>query len=102
MKEGCHFKFRLSFRVQHEIVAGIKFVNRVRKAVFSQSEELVIGSYPPASTPHVFEFPRSGFNEAPSGMMARGTYHARDQFVDSDGVCHLEYEYDFSKSRLIV
>lgn len=97
MKEGCNYKFRLSFRVQHEIVAGLKFVNTVRKTMLSQTEELVIGSYPPASTPHVFEFPRSGYNEAPSGMLYRGGYHARDQFIDSDGVCHLQYEYDFRK-----
>ena len=94
MKEGCKYKFRISFRVQHEIVAGIKFVNSVKKAVFTDTEDLMIGSYPPASTPHVFEFPRYGFMDAPKGMIYRGKYHCKNQFIDSDGVNHLQYEYE--------
>lgn len=80
--------------MQHDIVCGLKFVDTVRKAIFSNTNELMIGSYPPASTPHVFEFPRYGFNEAPKGMMFRGKYSAKNQFIDSDGAVHLEYEYD--------
>lgn len=100
LKEGCKYKFRISFRVQHEIVAGIKFVNKVRKAVFSDSDSLMIGSFLPASTAHVFEFPRYGYNEAPSGMLYRGKYSAKNSFIDSDGVKHLELEYpvDIRKS----
>lgn len=100
LKEGCKYKFRISFRVQHEIVAGIKFVNKVRKTVFSDSDSLMIGSFPPASTAHVFEFPRYGYNEAPSGMLYRGKYSAKNSFIDSDGVKHLELEYpvDIRKS----
>lgn len=94
MKEGCKYKFKLSFRVQHEIIAGIKFVNIVKKAVFSNTDELMIGSYPPASTPHVFEFPRYGYNEAPKGMLYRGKYKSKNQFIDSDGTKHLEFEYE--------
>jgi len=67
MKEGCKYKFRISFRVQHDILPGIKFVNTVKKMVFSDKEEVVIGSYAPASVPHVFEFPRYDYNEAPKG-----------------------------------
>lgn len=99
IKEGAQFKFQVSFRVQHEIVAGLKFVDRLKKAVFSNSNELMIGSYPPASRPHVFTFPRYGFNEAPKGMLYRGRYSARNQFIDSDGVNHLEYEYDVIISK---
>ena len=43
LKEGCKYKFKISFKVQHEIVSGIKFVNSVKKMVFSDKEELVIG-----------------------------------------------------------
>lgn len=35
MKEGCKFKFRISFRVQHEIVAGIRFVNKMTRMMIS-------------------------------------------------------------------
>lgn len=93
LKEGAKYKFRVSFRVQHEIVAGLKFTTRLKKAVFSDEDSVMIGSYPPASTAHVFEFPRRGFSEAPKGMLFRGKYTARNQFIDSDKVNHLEYEY---------
>lgn len=36
----------------------------------SEEESLMIGSYPPASVPHSFEFPKFGFNEAPKGMVS--------------------------------
>jgi len=47
IKEGSNYKFVLNFRVQHEIVNGLSFVSGTRKAVFSSTDELVIGSYPP-------------------------------------------------------
>jgi len=93
LKEGCKYKFTLSFRVQHELVPCIKYVNKLKRGIFSISEELVLGSYAPQTALHTFEFPRWGFNEAPKGMMYRGKYVATDKFVDSEKVCHLEYSY---------
>jgi Rho GDP-dissociation inhibitor len=96
MTEGCQFKFRISFRVQHEIVAGVKFINNVSRMMVNDKEEIVIGSYPPSSVPHVFDFPKWGFSEAPKGMMFRGKYKVRNSFVDSDKVKHLEFEYELN------
>ncbi|KAJ8607182.1 hypothetical protein CTAYLR_007341 [Chrysophaeum taylorii] len=93
IKEGVEYKFRISFRVQHEILAGLKFCNKTKKMGVSQADELMIGSYPPQTAAHVFEFPRHGWMETPKGMMYRGSYTATDKFVDSDGVVHLEYSY---------
>jgi len=93
IKEGANYKFCLKFRVQHEIVAGITFVNKVKKGIFSSSDEIVIGSFAPQSQPHEFQFPKYGWNTAPKGMMYRGKYNATDRFIDSDGVTHLEYSY---------
>jgi Rho GDP-dissociation inhibitor len=86
IKEGAKYRYKISFRVQHDIVAGIKFVNKVKTSLLTDKEELMIGSYPPASTPHVFEFPRFDFIEAPSGMMYRGSYTVKNQFISSDKV----------------
>lgn len=34
LKEGCHYKIRVTFRVQHDIVSGLKYVNSVyRKGI---------------------------------------------------------------------
>ena len=99
IKEGAEFKFRISFRVNHEILAGLRFVNKRKKMGFSDTEEVTIGSFAPASAPHVFEFPRFGYNDAPSGMLYRGTYTCADSFVDSDGVEHLKYTYKITIAK---
>ena len=93
LKEGAGFKFILKFRVNHEILTGMKFENKLRKGIFSQTENITIGSFAPQSETYEFTLPNDGFNYAPSGMMLRGTYKARDRFVDSDGNCHLDYDY---------
>jgi len=91
--EGCKFKFRITFRVQHEIIAGIKFVNAMSRMMLSETEELMLGSYPPSSQPHVFEFPKWDYNEAPSGLLHRGKYQVKNSFIDSDKRKHLQFEY---------
>ena len=94
LKEGAKYKYKISFRVQHDIVPGIKFVNKVKKMMFSEKEELVIGSHAPAADPHIFEFPRFHYSEAPSGMMYRGTYTVVNTFIDSDGTEHQKLDYE--------
>ena len=97
LKEQCEYKIQVSFKIQHEIVAGLKFVNMVyRKGVRVAKEEEMLGSFPPQSDPHVVVFPRHGWEEAPSGMLSRGSYKGRHKFVDDDGQTHLEYEYAFA------
>lgn len=59
-------------------------------------QETMIGSFAPQKTPYTMTFPRNGWEEAPSGMLARGDYKAKSQFIDDDKQNHLEYEYTFS------
>jgi|EP01033_Poteriospumella_lacustris_P001651 Rho GDP-dissociation inhibitor len=96
MKEGAKFKFRITFRVQHDLIAGVKFVNSMTRMMMTEAEDLMLGSYPPSSTPHVFEFPKWDFSEAPKGMMYRGKYRVVNSFIDSDRNNHLNFEYDFT------
>lgn len=93
MKEGSNYKFKLGFRVNHEILTGLKFTNKVMKGVFWNTDDLVIGSFAPQTKAYEFEFPRYEYNTAPSGMMFRGTYKSKNTFGDSDGNNHLEFEY---------
>ena len=102
LKEGCKYAFRLSFVVQHDIIAGIKFVNTVRKAIFSDPEDIMIGSFAPSSAPHTFSFPKHGFREAPAGMLFRGKYSARNEFRDSEGRVHLAFEYCVDIRKTVV
>jgi Rho GDP-dissociation inhibitor len=97
LKEACHYKIKVTFRVQHEIVSGLKYVNMVyRSGIRVAKEDEMLGSYSPVEKPYEVVFPRQGWEEAPSGMLSRGSYTAKSQFVDDDKQCHLEYEYAFS------
>ena len=56
----------------------------------------MLGSYPPQQEPFEVTFPRYGWDEAPSGMLARGSYKSTSKFIDDDDQCHLKFEYSFS------
>jgi len=97
LKEGCNYKIAISFKVQHDIVSGLKYVNLVyRKGIRVAKEDQMIGSFGPQAAPHQVTFPRQGWEEAPSGLLSRGSYTAKSQFVDDDNELHLEYEYSFA------
>lgn len=96
LKESCNYRIGVTFKVQHELVSGLKYVNVVTKmGVKVNKDDVMIGSYAPNKQAYVSQFPRNGFEEAPSGMLARGKYKAKTQFIDDDKVVHLEYEYSF-------
>lgn len=97
LQEGSHYKTRITFKVQHEIVSGLKLVNIVKKkGIKVATETEMLGSFPPQKTYHEIVFPRHGWETAPSGMLARGNFSGKHRFVDDDGQCHLEYEYAFA------
>ncbi|KAG9410645.1 hypothetical protein AC1031_018668 [Aphanomyces cochlioides] len=95
MEEGAKYKFAISFRVNRDIVSGLRFHNKVRKHLFTAHEEVVLGSYAPQSFSYDFVFPRHEWSEAPSGMLYRGRYHGECKFVDSDDKEHLRFQYSF-------
>ncbi|KAJ1496586.1 hypothetical protein HMI55_003966 [Coelomomyces lativittatus] len=52
----------------------------------------MMGSYAPKPEIEEIKFPP---NEAPSGMLARGTYDVHSKFIDDDGTTHLEFQWKF-------
>jgi Rho GDP-dissociation inhibitor len=97
LKEKCEYKIEVFFKVQHEIVSGLKLINLVyRKGVRVAKEEEMLGSFPPQLESHLVTLPRHGWETAPDGMLARGSYKGKHKFVDDDGHNHLEYEYTFA------
>jgi len=97
LREGCKYQIKISFRVQHEIVSGLKYVNQIfRKGLRVAKEDEMIGSFAPQEKPHIVTVPRNGWEEAPSGTLSRGSYSAKSSFVDDDKQSHLEYEYAFA------
>ncbi|KAG2226832.1 hypothetical protein INT45_005797 [Circinella minor] len=93
IKEGVEYRMKVKFRVQHEVVSGLKYLQVVkRKGVRVDKTEEMIGSYGPAAEPYEKKFQ---LEEAPSGMLARGHYEAKSKFVDDDNATHMEWTWSF-------
>ena len=82
-------------QVNHEILDCLAYtVSLSKMGVNAENETIVIGGYGPQSEPHVFEYPRNSWAEAPHGFMMRGKYTAHCKFADRDGkVVYLDYAY---------
>ncbi|KAL7693046.1 putative Rho protein GDP-dissociation inhibitor [Plasmopara halstedii] len=98
MSEGCRYRFIISFRVNHTIVSGLRFHNKVKKTVLATHDAIVLGSYAPRSESYVFTFPRYEWMEAPSGLFYRGKYMGRIIFDDDDRMEHLKLFYTFDQT----
>ncbi|XP_053684178.1 rho GDP-dissociation inhibitor 1 [Sabethes cyaneus] len=93
IKEGIQYKIRIDFIVQREIVHGLKYVQKTyRMAVPVDKMTQMVGSYPPKKEMQSYTTP---FEEAPSGMMARGTYSVTSLFTDDDKNEHLKWDWSF-------
>ncbi|EFA83600.1 Rho GDP-dissociation inhibitor [Heterostelium album PN500] len=97
LKEECKYKIRIVFKVQHDIVSGLKYVNTAyRKGIKVATVKNMLGSFGPQAAYHEVTVPRNVWEEAPSGILARGSYTAKITFEDDDGAKHLDIEYGFS------
>ncbi|XP_055856759.1 rho GDP-dissociation inhibitor 1 [Episyrphus balteatus] len=93
IKEGIRYKVRIDFIVQREIVHGLKYVQKTyRLGVPVDKMTHMVGSYPPKKDIISYLTP---FEEAPSGMMARGTYSVSSLFTDDDKNVHLKWDWTF-------
>ncbi|SCU81217.1 LAME_0B06062g1_1 [Lachancea meyersii CBS 8951] len=90
IKEKSVYKLRITFKVQHEIITGLRYVQNIRKAgIAVDSIDDHLGSYAPNTVTKPFyevELPES---EAPSGFLVRGNYSAVSKFIDDDKTNHL-------------
>jgi len=94
LKEGCKYRVRIVFRVQREIVLGLKKYDVItRKGITVDKTTQMMGSFAPAIDKS-YEYPFS-VEEAPSGMLYRGIYTAKTQFIDDDKTVHLLFQYQF-------
>jgi len=93
IKEGVQYKVRIDFIVQREIVHGLKYKQKTsRLGVPVDNMTHMVGSYPPKKE---IQFYLTPAEEAPSGMMARGTYSVQSLFTDDDKNVHLKWDWTF-------
>jgi len=91
VKEGVDFKIQIEFKVQHEIVSGLRYHHAVaRKGMTVDKQSYMVGSYGPKVEPHNYTTPS---DEAPKGMIARGRYKVKSKFIDDDKNVHLAWEW---------
>jgi len=93
IKEGVQYKIRIEFFVQHEIVTGLKYVQKTyRKGIQVDKMTHMVGSYAPKKEMQSYTTP---LEDAPSGLLARGQYNVTSVFTDDDKHEHLKWEWAF-------
>ncbi|KAK7982153.1 hypothetical protein PG984_009138 [Apiospora sp. TS-2023a] len=100
IKEGAKFTMVVSFKVQHEILSGLQYVQLVkRKGIKVSKDSEMLGSYAPNTDKQPIYTKRFQEEDAPSGMLARGHYNAISTFVDDDKKTHLQFEWSFDIAK---
>lgn len=93
IKEGISYKIRIEFIVQREIVHGLKYVQKTYKLGLPVDKMThMVGSYAPKAEMQSYTTPAE---DAPSGLMARGSYTVQSLFTDDDKHEHLKWEWSF-------
>lgn len=100
IKEGATYQMKATFVVQHELLAGLKYVQQVkRKGIPVGKDQEMIGSFPPNTEDKPVHEKSFAPEEAPSGMLVRGKYDAVSKFIDDDKVAHLTFEWSFEIAK---
>jgi len=98
IKEGALFRMRVKFRVQHEVISGLRYLQLVKRAGLTvDKSDQMMGSYAPNTEANPFYEKTFSEEEAPSGKFGafRGSYSARSRFSDDDKKIHLEFNWAF-------
>ncbi|XP_071374822.1 rho GDP-dissociation inhibitor 1-like isoform X1 [Centroberyx affinis] len=95
LKEGVEYRIKISFKVNREIVSGLKYIQQTsRKGVRIDKSDYMVGSYGPRPTQE-YDF-LTPLEEAPKGMLARGTYAIKSKFTDDDKNDLLSWEWNLT------
>lgn len=94
LKEGVEYRIKISFKVNRDIVSGLKYVQNIqRKGIKLDNAVYMVGSYGPRQNEYDFLTP---LEEAPKGLLTRGIYTVKSQFTDDDKHDHLSWEWGLS------
>lgn len=96
IKEGAEYSMRVKFQVQHEVISGLRYLQLVkRKGIRVDKSDEMMGSYGPNTKQNPMYEKRFAPEEAPSGMLVRGTYNVLSKFMDDDHNTYLEFNWTF-------
>ncbi|XP_040918575.1 rho GDP-dissociation inhibitor 3 isoform X2 [Toxotes jaculatrix] len=92
LQEGAKYRLKIHFKVNREIVAGLRYHHvTYRKGIRVDKVSYMVGSYGPRAEEHEFLSPS---DEAPKGMMSRGHYQIKSCFIDDDKNIYLSWEWN--------
>ncbi|KAF8461348.1 rho guanidine dissociation inhibitor [Kalaharituber pfeilii] len=96
IKEGAQYSMKVQFRVQHEVISGLRYLQKVqRKSIQVDKSEEMMGSFAPNTKQNPLYEKKFAQEEAPSGMLYRGHYEVHSRFMDDDRNIHLEFHWTF-------
>ncbi|KAF8076245.1 immunoglobulin E-set [Lyophyllum atratum] len=100
IKEGVEYNVRITFKVNHSIISGVRYIQLVKRAgVKVDKLEQMLGSYGPSPNgePYTKNFEPE---ESPSGMLARsGSYSVRSRVIDDDGEVYADWDWSFKLAK---
>ncbi|KAK3319114.1 immunoglobulin E-set [Apodospora peruviana] len=98
IKSGAKFTMIATFKVQHEILSGLHYVQIIKRhglRIPGGKTSEMIGSFAPNTDKTPFYVKKFAEEEAPGNMMARGDYKVSSSFVDDDKKTHLTFDWAF-------
>lgn len=100
IREKSIYQLSIRFKVQHEIITGLKYLQAVKKAGITVDKmEEAMGSFAPCTNEKPYYEKVFEEVETPSGFIARGNYSALSKFVDDDKVVHLSVPWSFQITK---
>ncbi|KAL0949659.1 hypothetical protein HGRIS_009699 [Hohenbuehelia grisea] len=100
IKEGVEYNVRITFKVNHSIISGVRYIQVVKRAGITVDKlEQMLGSYGPHPKGEAYT---KNFDpeESPSGMLARsGSYNVRSRVIDDDGGVYADWEWSFKLTK---
>ncbi|TFK76051.1 E set domain-containing protein [Pluteus cervinus] len=100
IKEGVEYSVGISFKVNHSIISGVRYIHVVRRAgVKVDKLEQMLGSYSPHAEGKAY-VKNFDSEESPSGMIARsGIYSVKSRVVDDDGEVYAAWDWSFKLAK---
>ncbi|KAK3943328.1 Rho GDP-dissociation inhibitor-like protein [Diplogelasinospora grovesii] len=101
IKEDSKFAMTVTFKVQHEILTGLHYVQTIKRKGIPIPPKLdeMIGSFAPNTDKNPIYKKTFQDETAPSGFLFRGKYDATSCFIDDDKKTHLKFEWSFEIAK---
>jgi len=100
IKEGIEYNVRITFKVNHSIISGVRYIQVVKRAGLKVDKlEQMLGSYGPHPTGGSYT-KNFDHEESPSGLIARsGSYNVHSRVIDDDGEVYADWEWSFKLAK---